>query len=141
MSDIFINFISFFSLINYAAFSKHDHWPPKSNVINIAFSFFFNFSYQLYLNWSSFCHAPVLMNVFRSCFFTDGLIGLCPIGQKTINLRGRIILYLRLPLNCELCDSSWYLAILHHWKSILIMKSRNCGKWFLDLLKTRFVQK
>ena len=71
MSDIFINFISFFSLINYAAFSKHDHWPPKSNVINIAFLFLFNFSYQWYLNWSSFCHAPLLMNVFRSCLFSD----------------------------------------------------------------------
>ena len=33
--------------------------------------FFLNFSYfsyQWYLNWSSICHAPLLMNVFRSCF-------------------------------------------------------------------------
>ena len=31
------------------------------------FLFFFNFSYQWYLNGSSFCHAPLLMNIFRSC--------------------------------------------------------------------------
>ena len=32
------------------------------------FLFFLNFCHQRYLNWSSFCHAPLLMNVFHSCF-------------------------------------------------------------------------
>ena len=35
--------------------------------------FFFNFSYQWHLNWNSFCHAPLLMNVFRSCFHSQVL--------------------------------------------------------------------
>ena len=36
-------------------------------ILYFLFLFFLNFSHQQYLNWSSFCHALLFMNVFRSC--------------------------------------------------------------------------
>ena len=35
------------------------------------FLFFFLLNFSYHLNWSSICHAPLLMNVFRSCFYFD----------------------------------------------------------------------
>ena len=47
-------------------------------ILYFLFFFFLNFSYQWYLNWSSICHAPLLMNVFRSCFLGEGEWGKSP---------------------------------------------------------------
>ena len=59
-----IYFFWFLSKQSWASYEKN-----KVKGLDYVFVLVF-LSYQLYLNWSSFCHAPLLMNVFCSCSCT-----------------------------------------------------------------------
>ena len=120
------------SFINYAAFSKHDLWPPKSNFTNMTFLngygynlFFLKFSYQWCLHWSSFRHAPLLMNVFRSCFLFQVVL----MGEKRWMIRISMFPSPTLPVSHPSLTVSTFLPFIK-WIIALLFRNQSTTFYF-----------